>query len=59
MIMDDLENESLSFEKMNKNLYTAKKKGRRVQDADLGAEDEDQDTIFIDSLPNDEFTIRD
>jgi len=58
--MDEMENESLSFEKMNKNVYVARKRGRnRVQEADLGAEeDEDQNTIFIDSLPNDEFGIR-
>ncbi|CDW81830.1 mt-a70 family protein [Stylonychia lemnae] len=56
--MDDLENESLSADKNARKLNKSKKTRNNAQDADLGDENEDPDTIFIDNLPSDEFEIR-
>ena len=63
MIMDELENESLSLgedsKKKRKELQRkfAKKGRNKCECAELG-EEEDEDAVFIDNLPNDEFEIR-
>eukprot|EP00347_Sterkiella_histriomuscorum_P000277 403376498 len=59
--MDDLENESLSFDRNNRKSHKPVCKRTReenILDADLGDEKDDEDTIFIDNLPSDEFSIR-
>ena len=61
VIMDELENESISIgseEKRRKKEFQKLKKGRNIQSADLGEEENEENTIFIDNLPNDEFKIR-
>lgn len=57
-IMDDFETEVLSDDEEHKKGYKKKARKRGVQEADLGLED-DEDTIFIDNLPNEEFEIKD
>ena len=65
--MNDLENESLLSDentrlqrKQNNKLNPVSKRTRaeNVRDVDLGEECEEDDTIFIDNLPSDEFSIR-
>ena len=62
--MDDLSNESLSVgseEKRRLKELQKLRKGRKVQlgdGADIGNEENDEDTVYIDNLPSDEFEIR-
>lgn len=64
VLMNELENESFSIdseEKKRRKEFQKLKRGRNLaQEADLGECDElgDSNTIFIDNLPSDPFTIR-
>ena len=65
VIMDELENESMSGGSDERRRKKALFKNKRNMSADLGDEDEemrlggdDVNTIFIDNLPSDEFRIR-
>lgn len=61
--MDDLSNESLSVgseEKRRLKELQKLRKGRKIQlgdGADIGNEENDEDTVYIDNLPSDEFNI--
>ncbi len=62
--MDDLSNESVSIpseEKRRLKELQKLRKGRKValgDGADLGEEEFDENTVFIDNLPSDEFSIK-
>ena len=61
VFMDELENESVSEGREEKRRKKENRgKGRNLaKSADLGDEElEDQNTVFIDNLPSDEFSIK-
>lgn len=62
--MDELENESISLggpgsKRKEKEQRKKQKKGRnKAEEADLGEDGDEEDTVFIDNLPHDEFEIK-
>jgi len=63
VVMDDLENESLSIgteeKRRRKEEQQARKDRRHIgRGADLGEEQDEGNTIFIDNLPTEEFGMR-